>query len=251
MVPEHRLKVPLNPESKWLLWKILFQPDILLFQPLTVWKIVMPTCLEWWPFFHTILILPAGFEKSNCELHTLTNYDTLIREAAENNYVSKEQLDTLKIWRLTLIPGKIIMGNTHVTETYVTSTNPPRLFWIVFRLFKVCRPLAWTKKKRKNVTITRDTILANTQGMQMGSRLQKGSSYTDRHGAIRNGSFAFNPEPAYPSPGRRLRIAIGTGCKLSMMIKMMLGETERFCGSVTTQLAELEPGKMSKPGSYE
>ena len=52
-------------------------------------------------FSYNFDIARRAFEKSNCELHTLTNYDTLIREAAENNYINKEQLDTLKIWRLT------------------------------------------------------------------------------------------------------------------------------------------------------
>ena len=52
-------------------------------------------------FSYNFDVARRAFEKSNCELHTLTNYNTLIQEAAEKNYVSKEQLETLNIWRLT------------------------------------------------------------------------------------------------------------------------------------------------------
>lgn len=52
-------------------------------------------------FSYNFDVARRAFEKSNCELHTLTNYDTLIQEAANSNYVSTKQLETLKIWRLT------------------------------------------------------------------------------------------------------------------------------------------------------
>ena len=52
-------------------------------------------------FSYNFDVARRAFEKSNCELHTLTNYNTLIQEAAERNFVSPEQLETLKIWRLT------------------------------------------------------------------------------------------------------------------------------------------------------
>ena len=52
-------------------------------------------------FSYNFDVARRAFEKSNCELHTLINYDTLIQEAAEKDYVNKQQLETLKIWRLT------------------------------------------------------------------------------------------------------------------------------------------------------
>ena len=52
-------------------------------------------------FSYNFDVARRAFEKSNCELHTLTNYNTLIQEAAERNYINEEQLKTLKVWRLT------------------------------------------------------------------------------------------------------------------------------------------------------
>lgn len=52
-------------------------------------------------FSYNFDVARRAFEKSNCELHTLTNYNTLIQEAAERNYINEEQLKALKVWRLT------------------------------------------------------------------------------------------------------------------------------------------------------
>ncbi|HHV41052.1 MAG: orotate phosphoribosyltransferase [Bacteroidales bacterium] len=52
-------------------------------------------------FSYNFDIARRAFEKSNCELHTLTNYENLIEEAALKNFISPEQIETLKIWRLT------------------------------------------------------------------------------------------------------------------------------------------------------
>ena len=40
-----------------------------------------------------------NFAKANCELHTLTNYDELIKSALDFGYIQPEQLDLLKRWR--------------------------------------------------------------------------------------------------------------------------------------------------------
>lgn len=40
-----------------------------------------------------------AFEKANCPLVTLTDYSTLIAEAAASGFVSKKDLDTLEAWR--------------------------------------------------------------------------------------------------------------------------------------------------------
>lgn len=40
-----------------------------------------------------------NFEAKNCELTTLSNYNTLIDVATENNYVTEKDVETLKEWR--------------------------------------------------------------------------------------------------------------------------------------------------------
>lgn len=53
-----------------------------------------------------LAIFSYGFEKANqvfkeadCPFDTLTNYETLLSQAIENQYVKKEELNTLKAWR--------------------------------------------------------------------------------------------------------------------------------------------------------
>ncbi len=40
-----------------------------------------------------------SFEDANVELHTLTNYDTLIEEAVACNYIKESELELLRQWR--------------------------------------------------------------------------------------------------------------------------------------------------------
>jgi orotate phosphoribosyltransferase len=40
-----------------------------------------------------------NFEDANCELHTLTNYDSLIKMAIATDYISDNQVESLKLWR--------------------------------------------------------------------------------------------------------------------------------------------------------
>lgn len=42
-----------------------------------------------------------AFERSNVELHTLSNYNTLIEEALEANYIKPEDINTLEQWRFS------------------------------------------------------------------------------------------------------------------------------------------------------
>jgi orotate phosphoribosyltransferase len=51
-------------------------------------------------FSYNFDISRRAFEKKNCELHTLTNYDALIEEAVAGNYIDEKDLETLKQWRL-------------------------------------------------------------------------------------------------------------------------------------------------------
>jgi len=51
-------------------------------------------------FSYNFDVARRAFEKKNCELHTLTNYDALIEEAVDCNYIDEKDLHTLKQWRL-------------------------------------------------------------------------------------------------------------------------------------------------------
>lgn len=50
-------------------------------------------------FSYNFTIARRNFEKTSVELHTLSNYDTLIDVAMENNYIKEEDVDMLKEWR--------------------------------------------------------------------------------------------------------------------------------------------------------
>lgn len=41
----------------------------------------------------------ANFEAKECTFHTLTNYDTLVEVAVENDYIKNEDLEKLKAWK--------------------------------------------------------------------------------------------------------------------------------------------------------
>ncbi|MGB1269438.1 MAG: orotate phosphoribosyltransferase [Flavobacteriaceae bacterium] len=44
-------------------------------------------------------IASENFKNADVILHTLSNYDNLIEQAADTNYVSAQEIDTLKEWR--------------------------------------------------------------------------------------------------------------------------------------------------------
>ena len=50
-------------------------------------------------FTYQMQIATDNFAGKQCELHTLTNYTTLIDEAIKENYISKSDLDSLMEWR--------------------------------------------------------------------------------------------------------------------------------------------------------
>ena len=45
-------------------------------------------------------IAKANFEAENIDLQTLSNYENLLIEAAETNYIKEEQLETLSAWNI-------------------------------------------------------------------------------------------------------------------------------------------------------
>lgn len=42
----------------------------------------------------------VNFENKNCRFHTLTNYDTLVGVAVDNDYISANDLEKLKAWKV-------------------------------------------------------------------------------------------------------------------------------------------------------
>ncbi len=50
-------------------------------------------------FTYDMDIAKKNFEDANCKLVTLANYDTMIRKAAESNYISDSDIHSLVKWR--------------------------------------------------------------------------------------------------------------------------------------------------------
>ena len=50
-------------------------------------------------FTYGLQVAAKNFEEARVELHTLTNYDTLIKVACEQEYVMDKDLESLKTWR--------------------------------------------------------------------------------------------------------------------------------------------------------
>jgi orotate phosphoribosyltransferase len=50
-------------------------------------------------FTYQMEIAKQNFEAKNCQLFTLSNYETLIHKAVEEKYISEEDVQSLKEWR--------------------------------------------------------------------------------------------------------------------------------------------------------
>ena len=50
-------------------------------------------------FTYQMELAKKNFEEKNCQLVTLSNYETLIHKAVEEKYVSEEDVQSLKEWR--------------------------------------------------------------------------------------------------------------------------------------------------------
>ena len=50
-------------------------------------------------FTYQMELAKKNFEEKNCELVTLSNYETLIHKAVEEAYISEEDVQSLKEWR--------------------------------------------------------------------------------------------------------------------------------------------------------
>ncbi|RZT00118.1 orotate phosphoribosyltransferase [Aquimarina brevivitae] len=51
-------------------------------------------------FNYGFTIADENFNKANIELHTLSNYENLVEQALETNYITKKEEETLKAWRV-------------------------------------------------------------------------------------------------------------------------------------------------------
>jgi orotate phosphoribosyltransferase len=52
-------------------------------------------------FTYGFKVAEENFKKAKCPVHSLCNYETLIEKALESNYISKNDIKTLKAWRET------------------------------------------------------------------------------------------------------------------------------------------------------
>lgn len=50
-------------------------------------------------FTYGFEIADANFKAANCKLATLTNYDRLLQQALNTNFIKEEDIDTLREWR--------------------------------------------------------------------------------------------------------------------------------------------------------
>ncbi len=50
-------------------------------------------------FSYGFKIAENNFSENNCELTTLSNYETMINIACETNYIKENEIETLKLWR--------------------------------------------------------------------------------------------------------------------------------------------------------
>ncbi len=50
-------------------------------------------------FTYGFAVADEAFEKSNCPVVTLSNYDSLLKQAVENSYILEKDLDLLAQWR--------------------------------------------------------------------------------------------------------------------------------------------------------
>jgi len=51
-------------------------------------------------FSYNLQKAKINFEKSNCEFATISNYDVLIEEAKKMNYISNDEFELIKNWKL-------------------------------------------------------------------------------------------------------------------------------------------------------
>jgi orotate phosphoribosyltransferase len=51
-------------------------------------------------FTYGLDIADQNFAKAQCELTTLTNFETLLKKAVEENYISNKDLNSLMLWRI-------------------------------------------------------------------------------------------------------------------------------------------------------
>ena len=50
-------------------------------------------------FTYGMDVAAENFKKNDCQLYTLTNYNTLVQKAAEENYIREEDLVSLMEWK--------------------------------------------------------------------------------------------------------------------------------------------------------
>ena len=51
-------------------------------------------------FTYGFTVSEEAFSKNNLKVKTLTDYDTMLKQAVENGYIEQDHLPTLQRWRL-------------------------------------------------------------------------------------------------------------------------------------------------------
>ncbi|MCC5918640.1 MAG: orotate phosphoribosyltransferase [Cryomorphaceae bacterium] len=51
-------------------------------------------------FTYQFVVAEQNFKEANCQIHTLSNYEHLIAEAAKQDYILESEMQTLENWRL-------------------------------------------------------------------------------------------------------------------------------------------------------
>ncbi len=50
-------------------------------------------------FTYDFDVARENFEKANCQLHTLSDYNIMIKQAVTSNYITEKEIDSLQEWR--------------------------------------------------------------------------------------------------------------------------------------------------------
>ncbi len=135
--------------------------------------------------------------------------------------------------------GKVIMGNTRIEGDPCYVNKPAGVVYDLFSDFSRFSDRL-PKDKKDKVIITKDTILAEAQGMQMGVKVTKREEPSlivmEQHGNV---PFAFNLNLHIRPREEGCEFQLVLDANLNMMLKMMLGgKIKDFVNQFTTQLAQ-------------
>ena len=135
--------------------------------------------------------------------------------------------------------GKINMGNTHITGDIQHINKPADIVFVLFSDFSRFQDKI-PEDKKGQVTLTKDTIIAQAQGMQMGVQVTERQAPSlivmQQYGTT---PFAFTLNLHLTPAGEGCDLQLELDAELNMMIKMMLGgKLKDFVNQFSEQLAK-------------